>query len=201
MRRSSLLLTALAGLCSAPFAAAQPTPPKATADYRSYAITLEKPQTVLVFAFWSTGTLALISPPDSLLPVLPAGVSRFPILRAGLWIAGGLPKPYDVSSGQAHLACSPQPGLLNEVRQSQSPTELPRWCTEVSSGMSTVVEGMKRPNHLLVFGADPITTPVAIQRALAGFKLRDKVELTVADLSAALERAIPGSVWWSAITR
>lgn len=201
MRLASLLPATLAGLCSATAAVAQSGLPKATADYRSYSITLEKPQTVLVFAFWSTGALALITQPDSVLPVLPAGVSKFPILRNGVWIAGGPPKPYEISSGPAQLSCTPQQGLLNEVRQSQSPTELPRWCTEVSSGMTTVVEGMKRPNHLLVLGTDPLAAPLAIQRALAGFKLRGKAAMTAADLVVALERAIPGSSWWSAITR
>jgi len=201
MRLSLLLPVALAGLSSARFATAQSVPPKTTADYRSYAITLEKPQTVLVFAYWSTGALALIRPSDSLLAVLPAGVSRFPILRSGVWIAGGPPKPYDISNGPAQLSCAPQQGLLNEVRQSQSPTELPRWCTEVSSGMTSVVEGMKRPNHLLVLGTDPIATPVAIKQALAGFKLRGNAQVTAADVVAALERAMPGGSWWSAITR
>lgn len=201
MRRSSLVLTALAGLISVTLATAQTAPPKASADYRSYSIRLEQPQTVLVFAFWSSGALALISPPDSAQPVLPAGVSRFPILRSGLWIAGGPPKPHDISNGPAQLSCTPQQGLLNEVRQSQSPTELPRWCTEVSSGRTTVVEGMLRPNHLLVLGTDPIDAPLALQQALAGFKLRGKAAVTAADLVVALERAIPGSTWWSAITR
>ena len=201
MRLASLLPTVLAALASVTLATAQTAPPKATADYRSYTITLEKPQTVLVFALWSTGTLALISEPDSAHPVLPAGASRFPILRSGVWIAGGLPKPYDISSGPARLSCSPQQGLLNEVRQSQSPTELPRWCTEVGSGMTTIVEGMKRPNQLLVLGTDPLAAPLAIRQALSGIKLHGNASATVADLVAALERAVPGSSWWSAITR
>jgi hypothetical protein len=201
MRPSSVFPAGLAGLLAVTVAAAQVPPGKATADYKSYSVTLEKPQTVLVFAFWSTGALALINAPDSAPSVLPAGVSSFPILREGRWIVGGLPKPFAVSNGPASLSCSPQQGLLNEVKQSASPTELTRWCTEVSSGMRIVVEGMPRPNHLLVLGTDPIDTPVSIEKALARFKLHGNALAIAADLAAALERAIPGSSWWWAVTR
>jgi hypothetical protein len=201
MRFASVLPAALAVCFSASFSTAQEAPPKAIAEYGSYSISLAKPQTVLVFAYWSTGDLALISPSDSALPILPSGISRFPILRDGIWIAGGPPKPYSISNGPGQLSCSPQQGLLNEVRQSQSPTELPRWCMEVSSGMTMVFQGMKRPSHLLVLGTDPIATPVLIRQALAHFKLRGNAQAAAADLTTALERSLPGTTWWSAITR
>ena len=67
--------------------------------------------------------------------------------------------------------------------------------------MTTIVEGMKRPNHVLVLGTDPIAAPLAIRQALSGIKLHGNASATVTDLVAALERAVPGSSWWSAITR
>lgn len=199
--RRSLLHTVLVGLFAVTLAAAQTPTHKVSADYKTYSVTLEKPQTVLVFALWSTGDLALVTELDSEQHRLPAGVSTFGIRRDGVWIVGGPLGPFQVSNGPARLSCSPNQGLLEEVRRSRGGSEPTRWCTEVGSGMRTVVSAMRRPDRLLVLGTDPLDTPILIEKALAGLKLRGKADAVAADLAAALGHAIPGSSWWTAITR
>lgn len=199
--RLSLFHTILVGLFGVTTLAAQTPAPKVTADYKTYSVTLEKPQTVLVFALWSTGDLALMTQLESAQHRLPAGVSTFGIRRDGGWIVGGPLGPFQVSNGPAQLSCSPNQGLLDEVRRSRGGSEPTRWCTEVGSGMRTVVSAMRRPDRLLVLGTDPLDPPILIEKALAGFKLRGKADSVATDLAAALGRAIPGSSWWSAIAR